>query len=199
MPGLKVIGGSLKGTPLVSPRGLAVRPTAAKVREAIGSILQPHFSDAVVLDLFAGTGALGIEALSRGARFAVFVDNHPRSLAIIKNNINNCGIAAKTQTLLYNPVRDLNCLVKTEKHFDLVFMDPPYGKKAVPDTLANLHTSDALTPGAIIVVEQSAQETGKRKTEGHPGGEAQWTSHFSLTSRRKYGKTLVTFLAYMVK
>ncbi|MDY6904024.1 MAG: 16S rRNA (guanine(966)-N(2))-methyltransferase RsmD [Thermodesulfobacteriota bacterium] len=199
MAGFRVIGGTLKGTPLASPKGLAVRPTAARVREAMANILQHRIPGAGVLDLFAGTGALGIEALSRGACSAVFIDNHPAALAVIQKNITRCGLEAATRTILSNPVRSLKCLAGTDKPFDLVFMDPPYGKKVVSATLTRLYTDNVLAPDALVVVETGAPKGATGDSRPHPFGEGELPGCFSLSTSRKYGKTLVHVIQYVVK
>ncbi|MDY6824891.1 MAG: 16S rRNA (guanine(966)-N(2))-methyltransferase RsmD [Thermodesulfobacteriota bacterium] len=196
---LKVIGGRLKGTPLASPKGLTVRPTSAKVREAVANILQNELTDAVVLDLFAGTGALGIEALSRGAAYAVFIDNHPAALTTVRQNIHACDLAGMSHAIRHDPSRDLKCLAGMDLKFDVVFMDPPYAKDVIPATLTNIHTIMGLNSGAILVVEQSAKEaTISDERSGIGTNKTQWTSHYRLTSTRQYGKTLVSFLEYMI-
>ena len=196
---LKVIGGRLKGTPLSAPRGLSVRPTSAKVREAVANILQNDLTGAVVLDLFAGTGALGIEALSRGAAYAVFIDNHPAALKTIRQNIDTCKLADTSQIIRHDPSRDLQCLAGLNRKFDLVFMDPPYARDVVTEALANLHDIRALAFGAVVVVEESAKETAIPKASPPAREKSLLTGHFRLNDQREYGKTLVTFLTYMVK
>ena len=140
----------------------------------------------MVLDLFAGTGALGIEALSRGAKFAVFVDSDPKALATISKNIQSCRLNPHIKIFRWNILKNLNCL--KPYLFDLVFMDPPYDMGAVAPALINLQRCNCLKNEALIVVE-------------HAFGEpfADQTDHFRLFDRRHYGKTLVSFFNFMIR
>jgi 16S rRNA (guanine966-N2)-methyltransferase len=184
---LRVIGGRLKGRPLASPGGLAVRPTAGRVREAIFNILFSRINNAIVLDLFAGTGALGIEALSRGAARAVFVDNSPAALTVIKENLQACGLASTAGTLRQDATRSLSGLAAFNTMFDLVFMDPPYDRGAVNSTLIALAGTGLLQTGALIVLEHSPRELINNDI-----------GRLHLQDRREYGRTIVSFLAYMI-
>lgn len=184
---LRVIGGSLKGKPLASPKGLAVRPTTGRVREAVFNILFCRVQNAFVLDLFAGTGAFGIEALSRGAARVVFVDNSPASLAVIRRNIQACGLEHAAVIMRQDATRRLSAIAESHRAFDLVFMDPPYGRNAVGSTLTALEKSNALKNGALVIAEHSLKESVEIN-----GG------HFFLNDQRKYGGTLVSFFEYMI-
>ena len=184
---LKVIGGRLKGKPLASPKGLDVRPTAGRVREAVFNIIFSRVQNAMVLDLFAGTGAFGIEALSRGASRAVFIDNNPASLAVIKQNILTCGLEAVADIRRYDAARHLSNLGEFKPAFDLVFMDPPYNRNAVGAALTALARAEILKPGALVVSEHSQKET--IEDTGTP---------FTLKDQRKYGRALVSFLEFMI-
>jgi 16S rRNA (guanine966-N2)-methyltransferase len=185
--GLRIIGGALKGKKLYSVRDMSIRPTSDKLREAIFNILSYQVPDAVVLDLFAGTGALGIEALSRGAESVVFVDNRKRSLSILRRNINACMLDQKSDVVKWNIRQNLNCIKSKKQNFDLVFLDPPYDNNLIKPTLFNLDKSHSLKDGACIVIEHSFFELIP-------------TDHFAfdLFDQRKYGKTLVSFLNYVI-
>ena len=183
---LKVIGGSLKGKPLASPKGLTVRPTAGRVREAVFNILYSRIQGAVVLDLFAGTGAFGIEALSRGASRVVFVDNSPASLAVIRRNIQACGLEQKAAVIRQDATRCLSVL-PSGIAFDVVFMDPPYGRRVIACTLAALDESRGLKHGSLVIAEHALKESVKSSGD-----------RFFLTDQRKYGGTLVSFFEYMI-
>ena len=157
------------------------------MREAVFNILSSLVGEAVVLDLFAGTGALGLEALSRGARSAVFIDNHPDAIRLLQKNIDTCNLAKQSRVVKWDITRNLKCLEGTRPGFDLVFMDPPYGNDAIRPALLHLQKCKAAQSGALIVIEHSAHEP-------LPPG----LDRFSLVDRRKYGKSLVSFLNYMV-
>ena len=185
---LTIIGGSLKGRKLLTPSGQAVRPTAGRVREALFNILAADIPQAMVLDMFAGSGALGLEALSRGAAQATFLDNGPVALKVIKKNIQACRVETCSTILPYDATRDLSRL--TTAGFNLVFMDPPYEQGLIIKALMALQHSALLEPGAKIVLEHSFRETVDQKI-------CQGCS-FELTDQRQYGKSLVSFLRYIV-
>jgi 16S rRNA (guanine966-N2)-methyltransferase len=182
---LKVIGGRCKGRPLASPRGMSVRPTAGRVREAIFNILFSRVNDAVVLDLFAGTGAMGIEALSRGASRAVFVDSRPESLAVIRQNVQSCGLESVAVIIRQDATRSLSGLNALQLVFDIVFMDPPYDRDSVGMALSALAESGLLKTGSLVVLEHSPRERAEDKS-----------GRYHLTDQRHYGQTAVSFLTY---
>ncbi|MEJ2655916.1 MAG: 16S rRNA (guanine(966)-N(2))-methyltransferase RsmD [Desulfobacterales bacterium] len=185
--GLRIIGGDLKGKKLMAIHGKLIRPTADRIREAIFNILSGWVINALVLDLFAGTGALGIEALSRGAERALFVDNRKESLYVLKQNIELCGLGEKGSIVQWNIRQNLNCIKSIGQKFDLIFLDPPYNKNLVTPSLINLDKSDALKNEACVVVEHSVHESLPMDLHA-----------FHLADQRKYGKTLVTFLNYVI-
>ncbi len=184
---LRIIAGDLKGRKLRSVPGTKTRPTANRTREAIFNILSSQISGSRVLDLFAGTGAFGIEALSRRADSAVFIDHDIDSLSVLQSNIKGLSLEKQTKIIQWNSIINLNCLYAFKRNFDLVFMDPPYRMNMIEPALQNLHLSQSLAGGALIVVEQFQKEsilTGQLP--------------FEIASQRKYGKTIVTFLDYVV-
>ena len=140
-----------------------------------------------MLDLFAGTGAFGIEALSRGAESVVFVDAEGDSISVLQENIKIISLESATKVVRWDITRNLNCLGSMQATFKLVFMDPPYNKNMVETTLFNLHRSQSMQKGARIVVEHSLLEPVSKS--GLP---------FEISDQRGYGKTLVSFLNYMV-
>lgn len=206
---LRIIGGSLKGRRLYSVRGTTVRPTADRLRESIFNILAFRLQGVVVLDLFAGTGAFGIEALSRGAMFAVFIDNDDKALSVIGQNIQLCALASRVKVIKWNIIKNLNCIRpacaphlsavpgqagadrSARPTFDLVFMDPPYNSNLIKPALLNLHNCRSLERGASIVIEHTLLE---------PIPEDIVKVHkqriFTITDQRRYGKTVVSFLSY---
>ncbi len=184
---MRIIGGSLRGRKLFSTPGKRIRPTADRLRESLFNILSFRVPEAIVLDLFSGTGALGIEALSRGARQAVFVEKSAIAVQTIRRNIQICRLEDQAHIFQWDIVKNLNCLWKVALKYDLVFMDPPYNLGMVQATLQNLSRCDSLNPGVCIAVEHSVLEPVPKCTEG-----------FTVSDQRKYGKTLVTFLSDML-
>jgi 16S rRNA (guanine966-N2)-methyltransferase len=155
---MRIIAGSLKGRRLASVKG-KIRPTSDKVREAIFSILGAAVMEARVLDLFAGTGALGLEALSRGAQTAVFVEEQPASLAVLRRNIHDLGVSERTEVLSLPVKAGLKRLTARRAVFDLTFLDPPYRGGLAAATLKDLETAHILAPLAWVVAEHSRRET----------------------------------------
>jgi 16S rRNA (guanine966-N2)-methyltransferase len=180
---VRVIAGTARGRRLVAPRGLLVRPTTDRVKAALFSALDARglLLDASVLDLYAGSGALGIEALSRGAAHAVFVDNAKDATRAIADNVERCALADRATII----ARDVPRFVATvETTFDLAFVDPPYNVDR--DRLSPVLAAVArVAPGGVIVVERPA---GPRAEAVPPpdGWEATW--------HREFGDTLVEFL-----
>lgn len=154
MSGLKVIAGSERGRPLKTPRGLATRPTSGRARQALFNILG-DLSELAVLDLFAGSGALGIEALSRGAARAVFVESERAALACIRDNLSELGLEARSRVL---PVRvEASRKALAGEQFDLVLCDPPWAEvDAAWRELDRWVVSEALKPGGRLVLEHPA-------------------------------------------
>jgi len=157
---MRIVGGRFKGRNLVAPRSGATRPTSDRVRESVFNILQ-HGSRAEnldgkhVIDLFAGTGALGIEALSRGAAFALFIEQSADARAVIQSNIE--ALALQGITKLFR--RDAAKLgpMGRGKRFSLAFLDPPYGRGLAEQALSGLAAGGWLSPGATVVIEESTK------------------------------------------
>jgi 16S rRNA (guanine966-N2)-methyltransferase len=181
---LRIIAGERRGKTLKSVRGMATRPTADRVRESVFNILSHQVRNAAVLDLFAGTGAMGIEALSRGADAAVFIDDSRDALSVIRKNLEDCRFQDKATIIHWNIEKNLNCLSGVRERFDLVFMDPPYNKNLIVPALGHLLKSNCLKDNALIVIEHGLEQI--------PAD----ISDFCLTDQRKYGKTLVSFFKY---
>ena len=154
---MRVVGGRLKGRSLASPSSRDIRPTADRLRESLFNILihayDDPIADARVLDLFAGTGALGIEAISRGAKFALFVDNGAEARALLRNNVEALGLGGVTK--VYR--RDACNLGPAHpvEPFSLVFLDPPYRMKLAEKALVSLRDGGWLNPAALLVVEEA--------------------------------------------
>ena len=155
---MRIIAGAFKGRRLAPVKG-RIRPTAAKVREAIFNILGSAVPEARVLDLFAGTGALGIEALSRGAAAAVFVEDHPEALKVLRRNLADLGLADRTTIWALPVAVALKKLAGRGERFGLAFLDPPYGGGDAAAALSALGSLNLLLPGARVVVEHSRRES----------------------------------------
>jgi 16S rRNA (guanine966-N2)-methyltransferase len=178
---MRIIAGAFKGRRLAPVKG-RIRPTGAKVREAVFSILGPAVIGVRVLDLFAGTGALGIEALSRGAAAGVFVEDHPESLKVLRRNLADLGLADRT-TVWPLPVNTaLKQLAGRGEPFGLAFLDPPYGGGAAAAALSTLAGLPLLASGARVVVEHSRRETLPEACGG-----------LTRLTLRRYGDTQVAF------
>lgn len=181
---MRVVGGSLRGRALAGPNSAAIRPTADRLRESLFNILVHAYGDPVsggrVLDLFAGTGALGIEALSRGADFVLFVDQSAEARALLRENVTALGLGGRSRIFR----RDATKLgpVHPLEPFSLAFLDPPYGQALAEAALAAAHTGGWLRPGALVVVEEEAK--------------AQFTAPqgFHERERRRYDDTVFVFL-----
>ena len=154
---MRVVGGDLRGRTLAAPKSQAIRPTADRLRESLFNILAHAYGDPIggarVLDLFAGTGALGIEALSRGAAFALFVDDGAEARALLRENVASLGLGGTTRIFR----RDATKLGPAHpiEPFSLVFLDPPYGKGLAEQALASARGGGWLTPDALVVVEEA--------------------------------------------
>ena len=178
---MRLTGGADRGRKLRAPRGSGTRPTASRVREAIFNILGP-VPDAPVLDLYAGTGALGLEALSRGASRVVFVERDARALAALGRNIRELGLGARAVVMGGKVSQSLARLATGADRFAWVFIDPPYASEEAQRTLDTLAGAGVLAPGAIIVVEHDK----RRMPPESAGG-------LYLSDRRFYGDTGVSF------
>jgi 16S rRNA (guanine966-N2)-methyltransferase len=154
---MRIVGGKFRGRPLAGPNSKQIRPTADRLRESIFNILTHAYADPIagarVLDLFAGTGALGLEALSRGAGFVLFVDDGAEARALIRQNVETLGAAGVTRIFR----RDATKLIDVHPNdpVSLVFLDPPYDKGLAEKALVSARQGGWLTPDALIVVEEA--------------------------------------------
>ena len=182
---MRIIAGSHKGRRLATVRG-KIRPTSAKVREAVFNILGPAVVEAKVLDLFAGTGALGLEALSRGAKTVVFVEDHAASLAVLRRNVKTLGLTDRVEVVPLSVKAGLKKLTARQAEFDLAFLDPPYGGGLAAATLKDLAAARILSPSAWVVAEHSRREALPEAIDT-----------LALVEIRRYGDTQVAF--YLVQ
>jgi len=156
---MRIVGGRLRGRTLTAPKSRAIRPTTDRLRQALFNVLAHAYGDPIsgarVLDLFAGTGALGLEALSRGAAFALFVDNGAEARALLRENIAALGLGGATRVFRRDAVQ-LGA-VHPLAPFSLAFLDPPYGQGLAAPALAAARAGGWLAPDALVVVEEVAK------------------------------------------
>lgn len=183
---MRIVGGSFRGRPLATPRDQSIRPTTDRTREALFNVLAHGFPErlegARVLDLFAGTGALGIEALSRGAAHCLFVEESAQGRGLIRENVESLGLQGRTKIFRRDAAR-LGA-VGTIQPFSLLFADPPYGKGLGERALLSASEGGWLAPGALCVVEEAA-DAGFGLMPG-----------FSLLDERGYGDTVIRLLEF---
>lgn len=186
---MRITGGRIKGRVLASPRGVKIRPTTDKVREAIFNIIGQDLSGLRVLDLFAGTGSLGFEALSRGALYSFFIDNSQQSINLIKKNLVLCGYRGSgtiSKADLNKGIPRNHPLLRDT--FDLVFLDPPYQRGYISPLLYKISAGTMLSPISRVVAESS-------KTEILPVS----TKKLEMTDTRLFGDTRITVYTYETK
>ena len=153
---MRITGGRSKGRILSSFKGMDIRPTPSKIREAVFNLLGQDITGLKVLDLFAGTGCLGLEALSRGALWALFIDNSSQAVKIIKKNLALCGFENSGFVLKRDLMKGLPSESRLFKEgIDLVFIDPPYGKNIIPPLLKVLCEGEILSSSSVVVAESS--------------------------------------------
>ena len=175
---MRVVSGTARGVILKTPEGLQTRPTADKVKEAMFSILQFDLPGAAVLDLFGGTGQLGIEALSRGAKSAVFVDAWDKACALIKENLRRTKMEQSSRVVRSDY---LSYLRSCKEQFDIILLDPPYAEVFLENALKCITEIDILQTGGIIVAERPVEKDLPFEFEG-----------FTRSKDYKYGKTIIT-------
>ena len=155
---MRIITGLARGCKLKTPKGRETRPTADRIKESLFNILGGAVSDTLVLDIFAGTGNLGLEALSRGAAQAVFVDQSLESVQLIKDNAMHTRLAAKAEIMKSDVFAALQRLERSGREFSLVFCDPPYNKELCQRALRFLDRAALLTDGALLIVEHARED-----------------------------------------
>lgn len=181
---MRIVGGTLRGRPLKAPRHEGLRPTSDRVRESVFNILAHGVTDltlagARTIDLFAGTGALGLEAISRGAGYCLFVEEDAAARALIRENVEALGLTGVTR-IFRRDATDLGP-AGTMAPFDLAFLDPPYGRGLATRSLVSLIEGGWLKPGAVVVVEE------------REGAELSLPTVLAEIDRRCYGDTEIVF------
>lgn len=183
---LRVISGTAKGHKLKTVKGMTTRPTSGMVKEALFNIIASEIESSHVLDVFAGTGSLGIEALSRGASQAVFFDKSVECCGIIKENLAHTKLADKAEVYSTDFAAGIERLYKDGRKFDVIILDPPYNKNFIQETLKMLTKNDIIKNNGIIIAEHSVSDS-------LPGS----IGRLESKDTRKYGDTMITiFLAH---
>lgn len=184
---MRVIGGNARGQRLKVPKGRCLRPTAARVKEALFDILPHDLSGVRVLDLFAGTGNLTIEALSRGAAAAILVDSSAESGKTIRENLRRLHLTERTKVWIMPVAQALRRLTRHGEAFDVIFLDPPYDCKWIDTTVELIARGRLLRATGVLIAEHSTRE----KVEANFGS-------LALDDQRRYGSTLLSFFKQKV-
>lgn len=152
---MRIIAGKLKGRKLAAPRDNAIRPTTDKVKEAIFNMLQQYTEDAVVIDLFSGTGNLGLEAISRGAARCYFCDRSRESISLIRENIKHCGVEDQSVLMTGDYADNLD---RIREKADIILLDPPYQKDLLENCIRKISQLDLLQEDGVIAAERGNRE-----------------------------------------
>jgi 16S rRNA (guanine(966)-N(2))-methyltransferase RsmD len=180
---MRVIAGEAKGRRLKAPKGKAVRPTSDYLREALFGILGNSVQGVRFLDLYAGSGAVGIEALSRGSAEVVFLERDPACLRVLRENIETAGLGP-SRVLAGDVLRLLPRLARQRESFDIIFLDPPYGSGLGARTLALVASGDLLRPRGVVIIEHFAKELLPERV-----------GNLRRIRERAHGQTVLSFYA----
>ncbi|PYZ97904.1 16S rRNA (guanine(966)-N(2))-methyltransferase RsmD [Alteribacter lacisalsi] len=183
---MRVISGDRKGTALKAVPGDSTRPTSDKVKESIFNMIGPYFSGGSALDLYGGAGGLGIEALSRGAESAVFVDRDFKAVRTIRENLKASRLQDRSEVFKNDAGRALQALVKRERSFDLIFLDPPYAKQQLGKEILYISDNHLLSPGGRVIAEHDSRVTLEHQYE-----------KLILSRQERYGDTTVSIYEWM--
>lgn len=178
---MRIIAGSAKGMKLKTIRGNSIRPTGDRVKEALFNICGSRVVGALFFDLFAGSGAIGIEALSRGADFCIFVEHDRRHLAMIKDNLSKSGLADRARLMADSVPAALKRLYREKLQADLIFLDPPYLSPLIPAVLQSIHAADLLKEGGLTIVEHAVDNRA-------------WSGLYQYKKQKQYGGTCLTLI-----
>ncbi len=179
---MRVITGTAKGRRLKALKGRETRPTSDRTKESLFNIIGSRIINAKFLDLYAGTGAIGIEAISRGANTALFIEKNPHAVRIIKNNLDLTGLADRAEVLCLDADRAIELLSAKERGFDIIFIDPPYLRGFINKSLSKINNSKLLAPGGLIVTESSKLEVLPKQV-----------GQLIMFRQEKYGDTVLSF------
>lgn len=185
---MRVTGGKERGRRLKVPKGQVLRPTAGRVKESLFNILTRDLSGMKVLDLFAGTGNLSIEALSRGAAEAILVDSSTGAGKVIRENLRRLRLTARTKVWIIPVSRALRLLARRGESFDLIFLDPPYEHRLVENSLKIIARGNLLRESGIVVAEHSVRENLEPRYDS-----------LVLSDQRRYGTTYLSFFRRVEK
>lgn len=174
---MRVISGTARGLSLTAPHGLHTRPTTDRVKESVFNLLIPYLPCDRVLDLFAGSGALGLEALSRGCGNAVFVEKDKEALSVIHKNLEKARLTSSSEVIKGDA---FDFLERATDKFDIIFLDPPYNKGLLAPVFEKVYSKNLLSAAGVIVVESEV------------GGETVSDTHFDCIKQAKYGKTVIS-------
>jgi 16S rRNA (guanine(966)-N(2))-methyltransferase RsmD len=178
---MRVIGGQARGRRLLGPKGLFIRPTADRVREALFNILGDKIAGADFLDLYAGSGSVSIEALSRGAA-ATLVEQNPAAIKLITTNLAHCGFREQAKLIPASVNKGLSKLAADSAGFDIIFIDPPYEARLIPETLDKLVGHNLLKPHTLVIAEHHYKYSPPAQVGG-----------LKLYRESKYGQTKLSF------
>lgn len=179
---MRIIGGNFKGRRLKTPKRSTTRPTPDKVREALFNIIRDKVIDCIFVDLFAGSGAVGLEALSRGAKFAIFIEKNFYVCKIIKQNLKTLGIPDnKSLVICDDSISGLKKLEKKGYDFDIIFIDPPYYEKQIEPCLNFMRSGNLLTPSSIIILQ-------------YPKDDIVDINGFTKIKEKRYGRNMLSFI-----
>ncbi|MCW3489921.1 16S rRNA (guanine(966)-N(2))-methyltransferase RsmD [Dethiobacter alkaliphilus] len=181
---MRVIAGCARGRTLKTRKGMDTRPTADRVKESLFNILTPYLAGAEMLDVFAGNGGVGIEALSRGADRCVFVEKNAQCAKIIKDNLILTGLADRGEILPRDALGALSLLQKRDNRFNIIFLDPPYHSPELADVLRKIAQCCLLLPDGLLLVE-------------HHSADFSWHDPeiWNISREKKYGDTTISFLS----
>lgn len=182
---MRVIAGQLRGRKLESLDGRNIRPTSDRVKESLFNILGDCVIDSAFLDLFGGTGSIGIEAISRGAKLTVFVDDSIKSIEVLRSNLDRLDVNKNSEVYNTDYLTAISRLHKDQRYFDLIFIDPPYSLGMAQNSLEAINKNDILKPNGIIIVEHDEKDEMP-----------QTVGRLNLHRQKKYGKTKLSFYTF---